>query len=285
MSQVIYRDTDQRRVSRVFRDLVQARELLVDLAWKDLRVRYRYAVMGFLWAVLEPVALMLILTFVFTLVFKAKTTVLGGNVDRPFAVLLLCGLVPWQFLATSLSVGTRSLIDSQNLVNKVNFPREVIPLAAVGTGLVNLVIGFAVLLVLHVALGGAIGLSVVWFPVVFGIQLVLVVGLVLLLSCGNVFFRDIGYMVGVGIVFGFYATPIFYTLDLVNKMDKTHPWLVRLYYLNPMAELIEAYRQILFECRFPDIALLVWPCVVALACLVVGVVVFRRNSALFSDHL
>jgi ABC-type polysaccharide/polyol phosphate export permease len=91
--------------------------------------------------------------------------------------------------------------------------------------------------------------------------------------------------VGVGIVFGFYATPIFYTLDLVRQVGETHPWLARLYYLNPMAELIEAYRQILFECRFPDVMLLAWPCVAALACLVAGVVVFRRNSALFSDHL
>jgi len=137
----------------------------------------------------------------------------------------------------------------------------------------------------HVAFGGTIGLGIIWFPVAFAIQLVLVAGLVLLLSCLNVAFRDIGYMVSVGIVFGFYATPIFYPLSLVMQQAERHPWVVNLYLLNPMAELIPAYRQILFENRFPDLALLAWPCVAAAVCLAVGVAVFRRRSPLLSDYL
>ncbi len=285
MSNVVYTDTQQRRILGVTRDLVRARELLFDLAWKDLRVRYRYALMGFLWAVLEPVVMMLILTFVFSMVFAGKTAALTGGSDRPFAVFLLCGLIPWQFLAAALTAGTQSLVNHRNLVNKVYFPREVVPLAAVATCLVNLLIGLAVLLGVHVAFGGTIGLGIIWFPVAFAIQLVLVAGLVLLLSCLNVAFRDIGYMVSVGIVFGFYATPIFYPLSLVMQQAERHPWVVNLYLLNPMAELIPAYRQILFENRFPDLALLAWPCVAAAVCLAVGVAVFRRRSPLLSDYL
>jgi len=285
MSEVVYTNTQQGRVSGIVRDLIRARELLIDLIWKDLRVRYRYALMGFVWAVLEPVAMMLILTFVFTVVFKAKTAIVQGEGDPPFAVMLLCGLVPWQFLASALTAGTRSLIDSQNLIKKGYFPREVVPLAAVSTGLVNLVIGCVVLLVVHVALGGTIGLGLVWFPVVFAIQFVLTVGLVLFLSCVNVYFRDVGYLVGVGIVFGFYATPVFYPLELVMEHAAAHPVLLQTYLLNPMAELNTAYREILFQNRFPDVMLLVRPCVAAVACLAVGLVTFRRHSPVLSDYL
>ena len=285
MSDVVYTDTQQRRVLGLFRELVQARELVLDLAWKELRIRYRYALMGFLWAVLEPVAMMLILTFVFTIVFADRAAGLRGGDTRPFAVVLLCGLIPWQFLASGLIKGIQSLIDHQNLIKKIYFPREIVPLAALTTCLVNLVIGFVVLLVLHVSLGGRLGLGMVWFPVVFAIQFTMVAGLVLLFSCLNVHFRDVGYIVGVGIVFGFYATPIFYTLDLILRLQSSHPWIVRLYLLNPMAELVTAYRQILFENRFPDPALLVWPCAVAVACALAGLIVFRRQGPLLSDYL
>ena len=285
MSGVVYTEATQRRVLGVFRDVVRSRELLLDLAWKDLRVRYRYAFMGFLWAVLEPLAMMLILTFVFTVIFGDKVAVLRGESERPFAVELLCGIVPWLFLSNALTNGTRSLVDDQNLITKVYFTREVVPLASVITCLVNLLIGFVVLVVVHAAFGGALGLGLVWFAVVFAIQFVMVVGLALLLSCMHVYFRDVGYLVGVALIFGFYASPILYRLERVLDLAPKYPWLVRIYLVNPMAELIAAYRQILFENRFPDAALLLWPCVVALLCLAVGVVVFRRNSPLLSDYL
>jgi ABC-type polysaccharide/polyol phosphate export permease len=285
MGDICYTDADQRRIWRVVPDLIRARELLLDLTRKDLRAKYRYTLMGFAWAVLEPLALMLILSFVFTFVFVDKTAILSGGEGRPFAVTLLCGLVPWQFLAHTLATGTRSLVVYQNLVNKVHFPREIVPLSTVITALVNLAIGLIELLVVHLILGGSLGFGILWFPVALAIQVVLVSGLVLLLSCAFVFFRDIDPMVYIAVVFGFYATPIFYPLQLVMNLRAAHPWLVNLYLLNPMAELVTAYRQILFENRFPDPVLLIWPCVAAVACLLTGIVVFRRNSPVFADYL
>lgn len=285
MTRAVYTEETQRSVRHVFRDLIRSRQLLFDLAWKDLRVRYRYAMLGFLWAVLEPVAMMLILTFVFTMVFGDRAAILRGDSVRPYAVELLCGIVPWLFLSSALTNGTRSLVDDQNLITKVYFTREIIPLASVLTCLVNLAIGFIVLLAVHVVLGGTLGWGLLWFPAVFAIQFVLAVGLALLLSCLNVYFRDVGYLVGVALMFGFYASPILYRLDRVLELAARHPWLVRVYLLNPMAELVTAYRQILFENRFPDTALLWWPCAAALISLGVGAVAFRRNSPLLSDNL
>jgi ABC-type polysaccharide/polyol phosphate export permease len=283
-----YISSEQRQVRRVVRDLIRGRELLLGLVWKDLRARYRYAVMGFLWAVLEPLALMAILTFVFTFVFAGRADGIGGGEGPPYAIMLLCGLIFWQYFAAAISSATLSLVDHQNLVKKVYFPREVVPLASVCFPLVNLGIGLLTLLILHVAFGGTLGFGLLWFPVVFSLQFTMMVGLALLLSCGHVLFRDVGNMVQVAIMFGFYASPVFYPLDFVRQAAErgvVPSWMYALYLLNPMAGLLTAYRQVLFELRFPDLALLVWPGLVALAVLALGVVSFRRSAPTLSDHL
>jgi lipopolysaccharide transport system permease protein len=288
----VYRSADQRRILPVFRELVRARQLLLDLVWKDLRARYRYAVMGFLWAVIEPLALMLVLTFIFTFIFRGRVDAVSGAETPSFAVMLLCGLIFWQFFSTALNSAAQCLISNQNLVKKVHFTRETVPLAATGFPLVNLGIGFILLLGVHLLLGGRLGLALLWFPVIFSVQFMLVAGLALLFSSGNVLFRDIGYMVNVGTVFGFYATPVFYPLEFVTAPARVpawaaawYPWLVRIYMLNPMAGLVTAYRQILFELRFPDPGLLVWPVLSGAAVLSIGIVVFRRLGPVLSDHL
>lgn len=291
MSTIVYNSNEQRLLRRLPRELIRARELLRDLVSKDLRVRYRYAVMGFLWSVIEPLALMAVLTFIFTFVLSGKVPV-TGVAEPPYAVSLLCGLIFWQFTANALSGATNSLIDNQNLVKKVYFAREVIPIAATGYPLVNLAIGFVILMALHLITGGSLGPAMLWFAIVFAIHLALVVGLALLFSCGNVLYRDVGYIVGVAIVFGFYASPIFYRLEFVTQAQGVPVWaaswypvFVKLYLLNPVAELLTAYRQILFEQRMPDLWLLLWPAVCAALAVCAGTLVFRRCGPTLSDHL
>jgi len=285
MSKHVYTNTNQRQVWRVIPDLIKARELLFELAWKDLRVRYRYAVLGFVWAIAEPLALMLVLTFVFTFAFPEKAPFGASNDGPPFAVTLLCGLIFWQFFATTISRATHSLIENQNLVKKVYFAREVIPLASLGYPAFNLAIGLALLLVMHILLGGRPGIGLLFLPVIFSIQLALCAGLALLLSCLHVKYRDVGYMVSVGVVLGFYASPVFYPLESILNADALPAWARQLYLLNPMAELLGAYRQVFFESRFPDAWLLAWPSTSAVLSLIAGVTVFRRMAPTLSDHL
>ena len=276
-----YTDTQQRQVRRIIPDLIRARELLLDLVWKDLRARYRYAAIGFLWAILEPLLMALILTFVFTVVFQMKT---GEDIGP--ASMILSGLITWQFLANSISSGTRSLIDNQNLIKKVYFPRETIPIASAGVNLVNLLIGFVILGVIFTIQGGSIGLNIIWIPFLMGIELILIIGLSLFLSCLNAYYRDVGYMVNALLLFGFYASPVFYQLSLVTKeLDKISPWLTKLYMLNPMAGLITAYRQVILYNRPPDMSILICPIVFALLSLFIGLFVFRRLAPTISDHL
>ncbi len=285
MGGLTYVSDRQRQVWRVFPDLVRARELLRDLVWKDLRARYRYAVMGFMWAVIEPLMFMLILAFVFSFVFTDRAAMAGGEKKIPFPVMLLCGLIFWQYFTAAVTSATMSLVDGRNLVKKVHFTREIIPIAACCVPLVNLGIGFLLLIVLHLATGGSVGLATLWIPVLFSVQFLLTVGLALLLSCGHVLFRDVGNTVSVALMFGFYASPVFYPLELVLQAHSVPGWMVNAYMLNPMAELLTCYRQVLFEQRFPDVALLVWPACCAVLFFLTGLIVFRRNAPTMADHL
>lgn len=285
MATTHYDSRAQRRFLPFFRDLVRARELIVDLVRKDMRARYRYAMMGFLWAVLEPVALMVVLTFVFSYVLGGSPMGPGAQGGAPFAVSLLCGLIFWQFTANSVLSSVRCLIDNQNLVKKVYFAREAVPVAALGYPMVNLAIGFVLLVALHLVLGGGLTLAVLWVPLIFGIQLLLTAGAALLLSCANVIYRDIGYMASVAVLFGFYATPVFYPLELVLESDKLPALAKGLYLLNPMAELLTAYRQALFEGHMPALWLLIWPAVSGAALFLGGAWLFRRLAPTLSDYL
>ncbi len=284
-SSTLYDSSKAKDARFLLRDIVQGREILRDLVMKELRVRYRYARLGFFWAVIEPLALMLILTFVFSYVLADKAEFAQTDAARPFAVSLLCGLIFWQFLATSLTSSTQSLIDNHNLINKVRFPREVVPLATLSYPLVNLGLGFIILLVIHLAFGGGWSFAYLGFIPVFAIQFSIVLGLAFLFSCSNVYFRDVGYMVGVVVVFGFYASPIFYDLAFVTNSDGIPRWLISLYLLNPMAWLIDAYRTILFDHNFPAITSLLWPGLVAILSLISGGIVFKRFAPTLSDHL
>ncbi len=281
----IYTSANQREWLRVLPDLVRARELLRDLIWKDLRARYRYAVMGFLWAVLEPLAFTLILAFVFSVLLADKAAFLRPDNGPPFTTMLLSGLIFWQFTATALASATFSLVINQNLVKKVHFARETVPLATVCVPLVNLGVGFLLLLGVHVLLGGRLHPALVWVLPVFGIQFSLTAGLALIFSSAHVHFRDVGNMVNVAILFGFYASPVFYPLERVTQSGVLPAWAVHAYLLNPMAGLLTAYRQILFDGHFPDWTLLLWPAMLAGLVLVGGSWLFRRAAPTFSDYL
>ena len=289
MSNTLYTNAQQGQLRRLLPDLIRARQLLFDLIWKDIRIRYRYAVIGFAWAVLEPLFMMLVLTFVFSFVFKLDFGRLGSDAGHGFnAVFILTGLLAWQFLATSLTAATSSLVDNEDLVTKVGFPREVIPLSTIGVATVNLAIGGVLLLALYALFVGSFpGMGLAWLLVVFAIQLALVVGLGLVCSTFNAYFRDVSYMVNAVLLFGFYATPIFYEPSLVREVlsDQGLSWLTTVYYANPMVGLITSYRTILFEGGTPAVSVLWWPVVSSIAIFLFGAVTFRRHSPTIADEL
>lgn len=290
MSGILYTDGQQRLLTRVVPDLVRYRGLWWDLVSKELRASYRNAMMGFLWAVLQPMLMMAILTFVFGYLLQDAFAVRSGN-GHPYALVLLCGIVPWQFFSNALTAGTHSLVRNQELIKKVYFPREIMPLAAVANAAINTGIGFLTLLAILACVRGvgSLGLGVLYTLTLFPIQLAVVVGLVLLLSPLQVRYRDVTYMLEVALAFGFYATPVFYELPrgvgALPVSESVGAWLHRLYLLNPMAHLITAYRTALLDNQWPPLTRLAEPCVAAVLLLVAGAWVFRRSAPTFADDL
>jgi len=286
MTQAFYAHNQQGRLLHMVPDVIRSRGLLYDLFWKDLRAKYRRAVIGLLWAVLQPVLMMLILTFVFGYLLRdlmgARIGGRIGGAEHSYAVFLLAGLVPWQFLAVGLTGATNSIVANQDLIKKVYFPRETVPLAAILYSVLNFAIGLVTFFVVFSVLEGpgSLGAGVVFAPLVFAVQLPLITGLGLACSALNVLYRDVAYMVEVALAFGFYATPIIY--DLPRNLP---PWLYRIYMLNPMAHLVEAYRQALLMNRFPDHAHLLWPLATGAAVMLLGAWVFRRFAPTFADHI
>ena len=289
MSSEFYTNTQQGQIRRVIPDLIRSRQLLLDLIWKDIRVRYRYAAMGFLWAVIEPLIMMIVLTFVFSFMFQIRFEGLSGELDaKGSAVFILAGLIAWQFFSVGVSTATDSLIDNRTLITKVNFPREVIPIASIGVALVNLIIGGALLLILYVLFMGTIPpATTLLIPVLLVMQGLLVVGFGLLFSCWNAQFRDVSYMVNALLLFGFYATPVIYSTGFVHDrltergLDHLYPLL----FINPMAGYISAYREMLFNGQLPSIQLITWPLLCTFIVLAAGVKVFRSQSPTISDKL
>lgn len=280
MSRPTYSSQTQGSLKPLVLELIRARELLVSLVSKDIRVQYRFAVFGYLWAVIEPLIMTLVLTFVFTVVFPLRVHE-GMEGRGHFVVMLLCAYLFWRFFADSVSGGSRSLVENASLIKKVNFPREIIPLSVIGRSFVNLAIGFAIFLVIHLLLGGRITLSYLWAAPVIAILVALVVGLNLLFSTFHATFRDVGYIVNVGLVFGFYATPIFYTLDDVGESR----WAALALMANPMTGILGSLQTVFVDNAPPSAVMLAWPAFAAAAVLAVGVVVFRRRSGTISDYL
>jgi len=283
-----YYDSDsQKSVCQVPFDLIRAREILWGLVWREIKARYRYAVLGFLWAIIEPITLMLLLLFVFTFVFKQRIPAPNSG-EIPMATQILCGLIFWQYFAMSVSSATLSLIYHQNLVKKLYFPREVIPLSSVIYPIVNLCIGFITLIVIHLILQRSLSINILWIFIIFPILFCFSAGLGLLLSAGHIHFRDIGNMVNVGLTFGFYASPVFYPLEWVKTACENQSlpqWLYYLYVMNPMAGILTNFRESILYGKIPHLPFLLYSAFISMFLLFIGIYVFRKQSATFSDYL
>lgn len=269
-------------------ELVASRELLANLTLRELRGKYKRSALGWGWSLVNPLVTMGIFTVVFSVFLKAKPD--AGNPSRLdiFALWLLCGLLPWNLLAQSLSGGTNALVVNANLIKKVYFPREVLVASTVGSFLVSFLIEMSVL---AVALG-VMGNNVLpWIPLMLAVTVLLTLfalGAALALSVLNVYFRDVEHFVAIALQVWFYASPIVYPLKYVHKLDRYH-WLgisaYDAYLANPMTEFAIAFRNCFYDLRFPSAQ--TWAYLVgwtALA-LVVGAVLFRMREGRLAEEL
>ncbi|QDU92537.1 ABC transporter permease [Lignipirellula cremea] len=257
------------------RELWRRRELIWILAARDLKVRYRQTAVGVAWALLQPLAMMTIFSLFFWLLGREPV-----EAGVPYAAALLCGLLPWQLLANTLTSATQSLVAHQNLVTKVYFPRAILPLSATIGGLVDFGVGFLLLAAALIWFGVVPSWPILLAPVFVLLTLLVSLALGLWLSAMNALYRDIGYVVPFLLQVGMFASPVVYqTSALIPE-----PWRV-VFALNPMVGVLDGFRWSMLGHDPPALAPLLVSCVMLLLLLVGGMFYFRRVERFLADRI
>lgn len=251
--------------------LYKARDLLLSWTVRVIRARYEQSALGWLWAIIQPVAQVLIFTVIFTYFVPVDT----GHI--PYPIFSYVAIVPWTLLATSLPDMSQAVVSNLILITKIYFPREILPMAALLARMLDFGIGIVLLVILMLIYRMPFFLpGLVYLPLIFAIQLLLLLGLGLACSAANVFFRDVQSLLTLGIQIWFYATPIIYPVSAVPHQFQ------QFYFLNPMAGVIEGYRDVLLNHQAPAGYLLI-SFAVSLLIFVFGYWFFRRVEFLFAD--
>lgn len=260
------------RIGRRLRELWAVREVLANLIRRELKVKYTASALGAVWSLLNPV--------VFLAVFSFVVAVLGTQVPD-FPVFLLSGLLAWNFFSTSVQTGTRSVVDNASLVKKVAFPREILPLSAIGVALVDLALQTAVLALFIVASGHGIGVAALpLYPLALLALVAFTSAVTLWASAANVRFRDVQHLVGLGLVVWFWATPIVYPAALVR--EHLSPALWNLYLANPMTAILSGFQRALYGEPSPGGAAVLPDVSVGWVAAVVGVAAAAALVALYA---
>lgn len=246
----------------------QRLELLAILAGKELKVRYKTTLLGFLWSFLVPFSLMLVFLMVFRFLMHLDIS----------PTFLLTGLFPWTFFAFSISTVVASFTGNGDLIKKVRFPRELLPASVVLANLFNFVLSMLILLLFDIRWTPWLLLV----PAVIVLQFLFTLGLALVVAAANVYYRDVKYLVEIGLNLWFYLTPIFYPLDLVQSKGKT---LLYLFLLNPMTGLTVMYRDFIYNGICPSRTLLIVTVALCLIVFCAGNLLFWRLKRNLADYV
>jgi lipopolysaccharide transport system permease protein len=251
--------------------IIEYSELIKNLVASELKTKYRGSVLGFAWSMLNPLALMLVLYFVFYNVFRFR--------QENFALYVLIGVISWRFLAIGTTVAMGSIVGKSSLVTKIYLPREALVLGVTLANFIGSILEFLVLIPLVFLLGVGLSYTIILFPLVHLLYLLLVYGLSLLLASLYVFFRDVNQIWEVVLNVGFFASPIVYPLSIIPAKYMGP------YMLNPMTRLIEMYRDIILFGRAPTAVDFIIVSATAIAVLVIGQFAFSRLSRRFAEAM
>lgn len=255
----------------ILKNLYNYRELLKTNITKDVGGKYKKSFLGVLWSFLNPLLQIAVYAFVFQVVLKS-------NIEN-YAVYLCCGLIPWQFFSAVVTRGAATMIDNGNILKKVYFPREVLPVSLVTSEMVNFVI--STIIILGFVIFGKIGLSfnLLWYFIILFVQYLVSIGIALIVSSVTVYFRDLLHILGIIIQLLFYATPIVYSVD---QVPTKFLWVMK---LNPMSYLITCYRDIFYYKTAPSMHNLLIAAVMGIFLIGIGLITFKKLEKRFAEEL
>ncbi|CDE14462.1 o-antigen export system permease protein RfbA [Clostridium sp. CAG:470] len=258
-------------MKKVFKDLYNYRELLKTNVKKEIRGKYKNSFLGVLWSFLNPLLQIAVYAIVFQIILK--------NPQENYAIFICCGLIPWTFFSSTISRAAFTMVENGNLLKKVYFPREILPISIVTSEAVNFLIS-TIIIIAFVIFGG-VGLSkyIVFYPLVLIAQYILLIGISLIVSSISVYVRDLQHLIGVALQLFFYATPIVYSANVIPDNLK---WILN---LNPMTYIIEAYRDIFYNQTMINIQPLFILIIISVALCIIGYLIFNKLQKGFAEQL
>jgi ABC-2 type transport system permease protein len=269
-----------------------SRELLQNLTNREVRGKYRRTALGQLWSLANPIAAILIYTFIFSFIFRLPAQVGDPSGLNNYALWLVCGLLPWLFFNRVLTIGVDSLVANAGLIQKVYFPRIVLPLSLANATMFTWVLEMGVLVVALSLLGSFV---LPWLPLLAVFMVVFAlfsVGVAMVLSIANVYFRDLSYLLTIVLQFWFYLTPILYPVDMVaTQSDRlgglagTSVTLLNLYQLNPVEGFIEIFRNLLYDNAMPELSRILVALAWAIGAFVAGVWLYSKKERQMAELL
>ncbi len=255
-------------------ELWKHRELVRVLVQRDIKVRYKQSILGIMWAFLMPVLIVL----VGVLVRYAYSLASGTPIAMSDVVGLAIRSVPWALTVGSIRVATNSLTGNSTLVTKIYFPKEVFPIAAVGSSLFDALIASVPLIIMIVFAGGKLSIHLLWVPLLLVILLANITGISLLLSAASLFFRDVKYLVEVMLTFGIFVTPVFFDVSMFGRYG---------FYMmiNPVSPILEGLDSSVLRGEPPQLYWLLYSALVGLIALVGGYRLFKRMEPAFAESI
>jgi ABC-2 type transport system permease protein len=245
--------------------------LIYNLVLRDLKVKYKGSTLGFLWSLLNPLLMLVVYTVAFKYVIKLRVP--------NFTVFLFSALMPWTFLSSALSMGAVSITDNSNLVKKVYFPREVLPLSVVLVNLFHFFLTFIVLIPALLFFNIQPGFSFFFLVVIIFFQFLFVLGLAFIFAALNVYYRDIKHFLEVLLQLWFWVTPIIWSISLIPEKYRSFA------YLNPFTPFVTAYRDVILRNRIPGLPTIAAMIALGVLVFLLGAVVFRRKQRRFAEEI
>ena len=253
------------------KSLYNYRELLKTSVNKDITGKYKHSFLGIIWSFLNPLLQIAVYALVFQIILKSDI--------ENYAVYLCCGLIPWQYFSNVVIRGANTILDNGNIVKKVYFPREILPLSVTTSEGINFLISSIIIIGFVIFSGIGLSWNLLWYPVILVIQYVILLGISMIVSSVSVYFRDLLHLLSIFVQLLFYATPIVYS---ISNVPANLQWLVK---INPMSYIIDAYRNIFYNKTMPSEKGLLIALIMGLVLCVIGFFLFKKLEKRFAEEL
>lgn len=256
---------------KLFKNIYEYRELLKTNIKKEIRGRYKQSALGVIWSFLNPLLQLAVYAIIFPIILRVQ--------QENYVIFVCSALIPWTFFTTIVTQSTGVIIANGNILKKVYFPREILPISVVTSAAVNFLISTIIILVFVLCYGMGITWHIVFYPLVLLVQYVLSLGISFILSSLTVYFRDLEHFVGIAMMLLFYATPIVYS---INTIEGSYAKLLK---LNPMCHIVEAYRSIFYYQGIPNLESLGILLVLSFILCILGYKLFKKLEKRFAEEI